>query len=172
MKFRPLGQPAILKQSAMELILNLHFPCTIHSFLCANGTVFNEKSGVCDWWYNVDCTEATLSSTKLHLKPTKAEPAKSTAASVPTTPKPDRRYREEQARPAEVGVEKPADTRGQLVNANHPVLNPILIRNRNQDLLNTAGSVNRHLRLNFGNALYRRSGLFLRHNRAFKKMSN
>ncbi|RWS16442.1 hypothetical protein B4U79_05473 [Dinothrombium tinctorium] len=27
----------------------------IHSFLCPNGTIFNEKTGVCDWWYNVDC---------------------------------------------------------------------------------------------------------------------
>lgn len=28
-----------------------------HSFLCPNGTIFNQKSGVCDWWYNVDCEE-------------------------------------------------------------------------------------------------------------------
>ncbi|KAI1278833.1 hypothetical protein HDE_14207 [Halotydeus destructor] len=27
-----------------------------HSFLCPNGTIFNENAGVCDWWYNVDCT--------------------------------------------------------------------------------------------------------------------
>jgi len=26
-----------------------------HSFMCPNGTIFNEKSRVCDWWYNVDC---------------------------------------------------------------------------------------------------------------------
>ncbi|XP_070490860.1 U-scoloptoxin(01)-Er1a-like [Chironomus tepperi] len=27
-------------------------------FLCTNGTVFNQKSFSCDWWYNVDCNEA------------------------------------------------------------------------------------------------------------------
>lgn len=21
-----------------------------HSFLCPNGTIFNEKNGICDWW--------------------------------------------------------------------------------------------------------------------------
>jgi hypothetical protein len=26
-----------------------------HSFLCPNGTIFNEKNGICDWWYNQDC---------------------------------------------------------------------------------------------------------------------
>ncbi|XP_015795622.1 uncharacterized protein LOC107371987 [Tetranychus urticae] len=26
-----------------------------HSFLCPRGTIFSQKSGVCDWWYNVDC---------------------------------------------------------------------------------------------------------------------
>ncbi|OQR80301.1 hypothetical protein BIW11_02415 [Tropilaelaps mercedesae] len=26
-----------------------------HSFLCAAGTIFSEKKGVCDWWYNVQC---------------------------------------------------------------------------------------------------------------------
>ncbi|XP_029841191.3 uncharacterized protein LOC8052172 [Ixodes scapularis] len=28
-----------------------------HSFLCPNGTIFNERRGVCDWWYNVECSE-------------------------------------------------------------------------------------------------------------------
>ena len=28
------------------------------SFLCPNGTQFNQKYFVCDWWYNVDCGEA------------------------------------------------------------------------------------------------------------------
>ncbi|XP_022237335.1 uncharacterized protein LOC106478089 [Limulus polyphemus] len=26
-----------------------------HSFLCPNGTIFNERRGICDWWYNVSC---------------------------------------------------------------------------------------------------------------------
>jgi len=25
------------------------------SFLCPNGTVFNQQYFVCDWWYNIDC---------------------------------------------------------------------------------------------------------------------
>jgi len=25
------------------------------SFLCPNGTIFNQQYFVCDWWYNIDC---------------------------------------------------------------------------------------------------------------------
>lgn len=28
------------------------------SFLCTNGTIFNQKEFACDWWYNVNCHEA------------------------------------------------------------------------------------------------------------------
>ncbi|XP_055912934.1 uncharacterized protein LOC129946687 [Eupeodes corollae] len=28
------------------------------SFLCTNGTIFNQKEFACDWWYNVNCAEA------------------------------------------------------------------------------------------------------------------
>ncbi|KAG7162965.1 uncharacterized protein LOC121873089 [Homarus americanus] len=28
------------------------------SFLCPNGTIFNQQYLVCDWWFNVDCSEA------------------------------------------------------------------------------------------------------------------
>ncbi|XP_055716458.1 uncharacterized protein LOC129810168 [Phlebotomus papatasi] len=28
------------------------------SFLCTNGTLFNQKLFGCDWWYNVDCHQA------------------------------------------------------------------------------------------------------------------
>ena len=27
-------------------------------FLCPNGTIFNQEEFVCDWWFNVDCTQA------------------------------------------------------------------------------------------------------------------
>jgi len=27
----------------------------MHSFMCPNGTIFSEKTRVCDWWYNVEC---------------------------------------------------------------------------------------------------------------------
>lgn len=29
------------------------------SFLCTNGTIFNQAEFACDWWYNVDCGQAT-----------------------------------------------------------------------------------------------------------------
>lgn len=29
-----------------------------HSFLCPNGTVFRQELSICDWWYNVRCSEA------------------------------------------------------------------------------------------------------------------
>lgn len=29
----------------------------IDSFLCPNGTIFNQRYFVCDWWYNYDCSE-------------------------------------------------------------------------------------------------------------------
>ena len=27
-------------------------------FLCPNGTIFNQEEFVCDWWFNVDCSQA------------------------------------------------------------------------------------------------------------------
>ena len=29
-----------------------------YSFVCPNGTVFNQQYFICDWWYNVDCALA------------------------------------------------------------------------------------------------------------------
>merc|ERR1719190_225193 len=29
-----------------------------YSFLCPNGTVFNQNYFICDWWFNFDCAEA------------------------------------------------------------------------------------------------------------------
>ena len=29
-----------------------------YSFLCPNGTIFNQQYFVCDWWFNVDCSLA------------------------------------------------------------------------------------------------------------------
>ena len=28
-----------------------------HTFLCPNGTLFNQQFFVCDWWFNVDCSQ-------------------------------------------------------------------------------------------------------------------
>ncbi|XP_069976070.1 U-scoloptoxin(01)-Er1a [Penaeus vannamei] len=30
----------------------------LHSFLCPNGTVFNQEYFICDLWFNVDCARA------------------------------------------------------------------------------------------------------------------
>ncbi|XP_044739714.1 U-scoloptoxin(01)-Cw1a [Chrysoperla carnea] len=39
-----------------------------YSFLCPNGTVFNQIHRVCDWWFNVDCPSVTsLYSVNLDL---------------------------------------------------------------------------------------------------------
>ncbi|XP_026474789.1 uncharacterized protein LOC113378476 [Ctenocephalides felis] len=46
------------------------------SFLCANGTLFNQKLFACDWWYNVHCEEAP------HFYSLNADPATN-----PFTPK-------------------------------------------------------------------------------------
>ncbi len=29
-----------------------------YSFLCPNGTIFNQNYFICDWWFNFDCNEA------------------------------------------------------------------------------------------------------------------
>ena len=28
------------------------------SFLCTNGTIFNQYELTCDWWYNVNCADS------------------------------------------------------------------------------------------------------------------
>ena len=33
-------------------------PLTKYSFLCPNGTLFNQQYFICDWWFNVDCSQA------------------------------------------------------------------------------------------------------------------
>ena len=30
-------------------------PFTDYTFLCPNGTIFNQQYFICDWWFNVDC---------------------------------------------------------------------------------------------------------------------
>ena len=29
-----------------------------YSFLCPNGTIFNQNYFICDWWFNFDCSQA------------------------------------------------------------------------------------------------------------------
>lgn len=42
------------------------------SFLCTNGTIFNQRTFVCEWWYNVNCAEAEANYFRndlLHVPP-------------------------------------------------------------------------------------------------------
>ena len=34
-------------------------PSAFFSFLCPNGTLFNQQFFTCDWWFNVDCQHDT-----------------------------------------------------------------------------------------------------------------
>ena len=31
-----------------------------YSFLCPNGTLFNQQYFICDWWFNVDCSQVRI----------------------------------------------------------------------------------------------------------------
>jgi hypothetical protein len=33
-----------------------------YSFLCPNGTLFHQKYFICDWWFNVDCSQVRKSN--------------------------------------------------------------------------------------------------------------
>ena len=33
---------------------------TKFSFLCPNGTLFNQQYFICDWWFNVDCSQVNF----------------------------------------------------------------------------------------------------------------
>lgn len=50
------------------------------SFLCPNGTVFNQKSGICDWWYNADCVDTKAEAFPVDL--TESESASSAGKAV------------------------------------------------------------------------------------------
>ena len=52
------------------------------TFLCPNGTLFNQRFFVCDWWFNVDCRKAAslyalndklLTTTRAPFRPKPAE---------------------------------------------------------------------------------------------------
>ncbi|KAB0792524.1 hypothetical protein PPYR_14483 [Photinus pyralis] len=40
------------------------------SFLCTNGTIFNQEEFACDWWYNVNCHNA-INLYRVNLDPHK-----------------------------------------------------------------------------------------------------
>ena len=36
-----------------------------YSFLCPNGTLFEQQYFICDWWFNVDCSLVHILTTLL-----------------------------------------------------------------------------------------------------------
>ncbi|KAH7937721.1 hypothetical protein HPB49_015053 [Dermacentor silvarum] len=58
------------------------------SFLCVNGTIFNQRNFVCDWWYKFDCRKAP-SFYHLNLVRNKKNGSKaaSTEGALPVAPK-------------------------------------------------------------------------------------
>ncbi|KAI5636661.1 chitin binding peritrophin-A domain-containing protein [Phthorimaea operculella] len=58
------------------------------SFLCTNGTLFDQTKFACDWWYNVDCSQA-IAHYKLN-----ADPLKNPYVPKPK-PKPEEHYEQE-----------------------------------------------------------------------------
>ena len=46
---------------------------TFYSFLCPNGTIFNQVYFICDWWFNVNC-ESSSSPSSLTRPPTLPSP--------------------------------------------------------------------------------------------------
>lgn len=132
----------------IHLFRTFCFKNTMISFLCANGTVFNERSGVCDWWYNVDCTQSQLNIVKMT---TSKRPEVSIPRSVPVVGRrSDEDTDEGKAKKSNFFALSSSESNlhaAPFVNSNHPVLNPISIRNRNMELLNAAGSVVRGLKV-------------------------
>ena len=36
-----------------------------YSFICPNGTVFNQQYFICDWWFNFDCSTVRMAVTMM-----------------------------------------------------------------------------------------------------------
>ena len=57
-----------------------------YSFLCPNGTVFNQNYFICDWWFNFDCAEAeNLYSLNEEIAAEREANSQSGAADEPST---------------------------------------------------------------------------------------
>jgi hypothetical protein len=41
-----------------------------YSFLCPNGTLFNQVYFICDWWFNVDCSQVVKIEIEIKIKHT------------------------------------------------------------------------------------------------------
>jgi len=45
-------------ETACQVVHRCHNGGIQDSFLCPNGTIFNQQKFACQWWYEVDCTKA------------------------------------------------------------------------------------------------------------------
>jgi hypothetical protein len=59
------------------------FPHPMFSFLCPNGTVFNQEYFSCDWWFNVNCKQAE----SLYVKNKEVKEEQDRLASASPSPK-------------------------------------------------------------------------------------
>ena len=57
-------------------------PHPMFSFLCPNGTVFNQAYFICDWWFNVNCKQAE----SLYVKNEEVKKEQDRLASAPPSP--------------------------------------------------------------------------------------
>jgi hypothetical protein len=65
------------------------------SFLCPNGTIFDQKVFVCNWWFNVDCAASKdfyELNAAIGVVPEKTEPLAVAPSIVDTVSSPDSSY--------------------------------------------------------------------------------
>ena len=53
-----------------------------YSFLCPNGTIFNQNYFICDWWFNFDCAEAAAIASEKNSELAAAREAASEAVAA------------------------------------------------------------------------------------------
>ena len=88
-----------------------------YSFLCPNGTIFNQNYFICDWWFNVDCSESAALAEAKNAEVAGARDAASAAAAsdaVDSYAAPAEYEEEEAAAPAydTPTYDAPAETAG------------------------------------------------------------
>merc|ERR1719251_821902 len=63
-----------------------------YSFLCPNGTIFNQNYFICDWWFNVDCAESAAIAEAKNNEVAGAREAASAAAADAAASDPEESY--------------------------------------------------------------------------------
>jgi len=76
-----------------------------YSFLCPNGTVFNQNYFICDWWFNFDCAEADAIAAEKNEELAAARDEASVPADAGAASNADPSY----AAPADAGYGAPAE---------------------------------------------------------------